>query len=160
MGILNKVTIENFLEQTTLYSKLIRGNLSFTAETHILDRGKKLQVYLYRDHPQILKFIEKATEKELLKRQVTNIDAGIGVLRLTLNDQKFMINTAEKTTINIQELNFNPKGLTLTDFSKGKVAMLIEFNFSGEADNLKFKQEIKNMFMEEKDEGKIRGTSD
>ena len=153
MGVLNRIAIDNFLEQTTLYSKLIRGGLSFRAETHMLDGGKILQVYFYRDHPRIQEFIDKATEKELLKEQKTIIDAGIGVLRLTLNDQKFMINTAEKTTISIRELNFNPKGLTLTDFAKGKVAVFIEFNFTGEADNLKFKQEIKNMFMEENNEG-------
>ena len=44
--------------------------------------------------------------------------------------------------------NFNPKGFTTKDFEKGKIAILIDFTFDKETDNLKTKQHIKELFME------------
>ena len=149
MVTLQKVSIENFMEQEVLYSKLVRGNLDFKVETHLLDGGKKFQVYLYRNHPRIDEFISVAEAKELLGKQHSEINTGLGVLRLTINDQKFMINNGGVTNIVINELNFNPKGMTIQDFPKGKVAILIDFNFEEEADNAKVKKELKDMFAEE-----------
>ena len=62
--ILKKVRIENLKERTDVYSKLIRGNLNFILETHSLNNGHTLQVFLYRDHPRVKEFIEKAQEKK------------------------------------------------------------------------------------------------
>ncbi len=149
MVTLQKVSIENFMEQEVLYSKLVRGNLDFKVETHLLDGGKKFQVYLYRNHPRIDEFISVAEAKELLGKQHSEINTGLGVLRLTINDQRFMINNGGVTNIVINELNFNPKGMTIQDFPKGKVAILIDFNFEEEADNAKVKKELKDMFAEE-----------
>lgn len=160
MVTLNKISIENFLEQEVLYSKLVRGNLDFKVETHMLDGGKKLQVYLYRNHPRVEEFITAADAKEMLGKQHSEINTGLGVLRLTINDQRFMINNGGVTNIVIHELNFNHKGITIQDFPKGKVAILIDFNFEEEADNAKFKKEIKDMFAEEeKDETTSIGPS-
>jgi hypothetical protein len=39
--------------------------------------------------------------------------------------------------------------MTIQDFPKGKVAILIDFNFEEEADNAKVKKELKDMFAEE-----------
>ena len=149
MVTLNNISIENFLEQKVLYAKLVRGNLDFKVETHMLDGGKKLQVYLYRNHPRIEEFIAAADAKEMLGKQHSEINTGLGVLRLTINDKKFMINNGGVTNIVINELNFNKKGITITDFPKGKVAILIDFNFEEEADNAKVKKELKDMFAEE-----------
>jgi hypothetical protein len=149
MVVLEKVSIENFLEQEVLYSKLVRGKLDFKVETHMLDGGKKLQVYLYRNHPRIEEFIAAATAKNMLGKQHCEVNTGLGVLRLTINDQRFMINNGGVTNIVINELNFNTKELSIQDFPKGKVAILIDFNFEEEADNAKFKKEIKDMFAEE-----------
>lgn len=146
---LQKVSIENFLEQEVLYSKLVRGNLDFKIETHMLDGGKKLQVYLYRNHPRIEEFIPAAEAKEMLGKQHSEINTGLGVLRLTINDQRFMINNGGVTNIVINELNFNPKGIQIQDFPKGKVAILIDFNFEEEADNAKVKKELKDVFAKE-----------
>lgn len=149
---LAKVSIENFLEQEVLYSKLVRGNLDFKVETHMLDGGKKLQVYLYRNHPRIDEFIPAAEAKQMLGKQHSEINTGLGVLRLTINDQRFMINNGGVTNIVINELNFNQKGITIQDFPKGKVAILIDFNFEEEADNAKVKKELKDAFAEEETE--------
>ena len=83
MVTLQKVSIENFMEQEVLYSKLVRGNLDFKVETHLLDGGKKFQVYLYRNHPRIDEFISVAEAKELLGKQHSEINTGLGVLRST-----------------------------------------------------------------------------
>lgn len=157
--VLNKLSLENFMTQETLYTKSIRGNLDFKAELHMLDGGKTLQLYLYRNHDRILDFIQTAENKGMIGKQHSKIEAEPGVLRLTLNDNKFMINNSGKTLIDIQELNFNPKEISLVDFEKGKVAVLINFTFEGEVDNSKFKKEVKDYFMEEFDDGNDRSDS-
>lgn len=117
----------------------------------MLDGGKSLQLYLYRDHSDIDAFIRAAEAKNVLGKQHAKLETEPGVLRLTINDQKFMINTVGKTIIDIKELNFNPKDFSIIDFDKGKVAILIDFTLEGETDNSKFKKEIKDYFMEEND---------
>ena len=147
--VLKKITIENFLTQEVIFTKTIRGGFNYIVEPHQLEGGTTLQINLFRDHPQIHKFIEKALEKKGLNEQHTKVRTGSGVIRLTFNDdKKLMINTANTTTINITEYNFNPKGFTIKDFEKGKIAILIDFTFDKETDNLKTKQHIKELFME------------
>ena len=85
----------------------------------------------------------------MLNKQHTKVRTGSGVIRLTFNDdKKLMINTANMTTIDITEYNFNPKDFAIKDFEKGKVAILIDFTFDKETDNLKAKQDVKELFME------------
>ena len=147
--VLKKITIENFLTQEVIFTKTIRGGFNYIVEPHQLGGGTTLQINLFRDHPQIHKFIEEALEKKVLNKQHTKVRTGRGVIRLTFNDdKKLMINTANTTTINITEYNFNPKGFTIKDFEKGKIAILIDFTFDKETDNLKTKQHIKELFME------------
>ena len=147
--VLKKITIENFLTQEVIFTKTIRGGFNYIVEPHQLDGGITLQINLFRDHPQIHEFIEKALEKKVLNKQHTKVRTGSGVIRLTFNDdKKLMINTANMATIDITEYNFNPKGFTIKDFEKGKIAILIDFTFDKETDNLKIKQDIKKLFME------------
>ena len=142
--VLKKITIENFLTQEVIFTKTIRGGFNYIVEPHQLEGGTTLQINLFRDHPQIHEFIEKALEKKVLNEQHTKVRTGSGVIRLTFNDdKKLMINTANTTTINITEYNF-----TIKDFEKGKIAILIDFTFDKETDNLKTKQHIKELFME------------
>lgn len=152
MVLLKNISIENFLEQKVLYSKMIRGNLSFTADIHLLDSGKKLIINITRDIERYDDFISKAKERNLIREQITNINSGKGVLRLCLNDKKFMINGGNNSTIIIREENFNPKDIEIVDFPKGKVSINIEINFDGEIDNSKIKKELKDYFMEAQNE--------
>lgn len=148
--VLKKITIENFLTQEVIFDKSIRGDLNFTADAHQLEGGTTLQLNLFRDHPQIMEFLEKAQEKKVLNKQHVKLRTGSGVIRITFNDdKKIMVNTANVTTIDITELNFNPKDFSIKDFEKGKVAIYINFIFDKETDNLKFKKEIKDLFMED-----------
>lgn len=148
--VLKKITIENFLTQEIIFSKSIRGDLSFTADSHQLEGGTVLQLNLYRDHPQIMEFLEKAQEKKVLNKQHTKLRTGSGVIRITFNDdKKIMVNTANMTILDITELNFNPKDFSIKDFEKGKVAIYINFIFDKDCDNVKFKKEISDLFTEE-----------
>lgn len=148
MVLLNKIAIENFLEQTVLYSKLVRGKLPFKAEVHVLDNGQKIQLYLYRDHERIEEFIKVGQAKNILTEQNAIVESEIGVLRLTINEDRFMINSAGKSTITIKEINFNHKETKIQDFPHGKVAIFIDIDFEDGTDNSKFKKEIKDYFTE------------
>lgn len=148
--VLKKITIENFLTQEVVFTKTIRGDFDFIVEPHQLNGGITLQINLFRNCPQIHEFIDKGLEKKVLNKQHTKVRTGSGVIRLTFNDEKkIMINAANMTTINITELNFNPKDFSIKDFDKGKVAIYIDFTFDKEIDNLKVKQDIKDLFTEE-----------
>ena len=150
--VLRKITIENFLTQEVIFTKTIRGEFDCIVEPHQLEGGITLQINLFRNHPQIHEFIEKALEKKVLNKQHTKVRTGSGVLRLTFNDdKKMMINSANMTTIDITEYNFNPKDFAIKDFEKGKVAIFIDFTFDKEVDNLKAKQDVKELFMEVKE---------
>lgn len=131
--VLNKISLENFLGQELLYSKNIRGQLEFKAETHMLDGGKELQIFLFRDLP-----LEQLDETKI-KTSTTKLNIKQGVLRLMLNDQKFMINCGGEVEIGICENNYEGKKLSISIF----------INSSLESDNSKLKKEIKDYFMEE-----------
>lgn len=151
MVLLNKISLENFLEQTVLYSKQVRGKLPFKVEVHTLNEGQKLQAYFYRDHDRIEDFIKAGYEKGVLTEQNATIQSDIGVLRLTVNEERFMINSAGKATITVREINFSKKDIQIRDFPQGKIAILIDIDFEDGTDNSKFKKEIKDYFMEVQD---------
>lgn len=152
MVLLNKISIDNFTEQATLYSKSIRGNFPFKVEVHNLDNGKKLQIYLYRNIPRIEEFIEVGQEKKnIFGIQKTVLKNVQGVLRLFINDEKFMIN-GSNATINIKELNISDKSIKIKEVPKGKVAIYIDIDFENGIDNSKVKKELKDYFMEEQND--------
>lgn len=153
--ILKKVRIENLKERNDVYSKLVRGNLNFILETHSLNNGHNLQVFLYRDHPRVKEFIDKAQEKNYITKTTEALHIDNPVLRLYINDESTMVNSSGDVDIKITEYNFNSKEITLADFEKGKVAILIDFTMSGENDHSKLKKELKNIIMEEQNEDTI-----
>lgn len=148
--VLKKVSIDNMLSQDNLYSKNIRGDIDFSAEVHIVDNNKMLQIILYRNHPRIQEFIERAKEKNLVTTQRLSRSFEPGVLRLYLNDEKFMINNINVGNLVIEEYNFTSKGINIPEMPKGKLQIKIEITFTEETDNSKIKKELKDYFKEEK----------
>ena len=65
------------------------------------------------------------------------------MLNVMINDNLQFKNIIDKVK-QITEYNFNNKELTLADFEKGKVAVLIEFTMGGENDHSKLKKELQN----------------
>ncbi len=147
--VLKKVMLDNMLTQEVVFSKLIRGNLDFTIETHTIEGGRKLQIYLYRNHPRTKELIEVAHAKGMITTQYLSTTTPPGVLRLFLNDEKFMINYVDTTIVNIKEYNFNPGDIQVEGFPKGKAAIEIELDFGSEVDNAKVKKELKDFNQEE-----------
>lgn len=147
--ILKKVSVENFLTQEVIYSKLVRGGLDFIVEVHTINTGHTLSVYLYRNNARTKQIIEAAQRKECLTESFAEYKIGKGTLRLKINDQIFMINNSGEVNIKVHEQNFSPKGFRLIDFDKGKAAILIDFDFKDETDNSKVKKELKDYFKEE-----------
>lgn len=152
MVLLKKMSIENFLQQEVLYSKLIRGDLSFVADIHLTENGKRFIINITRDVEKFKEFMEVARAKDMVRTQQTRIESGKGVLRLNFNDKKFMLNGGENATIIIREENFNPKDISVVDFPKGKASISIEIVFEEETDNAKVKKELKDYFTEEHNE--------
>lgn len=150
--ILNKLEIEDYLGRQMIYSKNIRGKLKFQVETHCLDGGKHLQIFLYRAHPRTQEFLEVALGKGYLTTQTKKIELEETILRLYINDEAYMINANGKTDIDILEQNFNTKEITIQDFEKGKAAILINIYFEKETDNAKVQKELKDSNMEEQNE--------
>lgn len=147
--VLKNIRLENLLSQEILYTKQVRGNLDFAIESHLLDNNTRLQIILKRNHPRIDDLLEKAKEKGLLTFQTQEANSGNGVLRLFINDDKFMINNTIDSHIVVRELNFNPKDFSIQDFEKGKVYIEIEITFQAETDNAKFKKELKDFYNKE-----------
>ena len=81
--------------------------------------------------------------------QTQEANSGNGVLRLFINDDKFMINNTVDSHIVVRELNFNPKDFSIQDFEKGKVYIEIEITFQTETDNAKIKKELKDFYNKE-----------
>jgi hypothetical protein len=149
--ILKKVVLEDYTDKKVLYSKLVRNNLDFTIETHHLESGKHLQIFLYRNHPRIKEFIDIRDKKNHLTEQITQIETNPAQMRLAINDTSFMIAASNNSTIKITEYNFNQ---SLADFAKGKVAILIDITFEEEVDNNKLVSELRSFNnMEDKNEG-------
>lgn len=146
---LDKIQIEDYTERQELYSKNIRGKLPFTITVHQLDGGKVFQVFLYRAHPRAEEFITMALEKLYMTTQTSSFHLKEGILRLHINGQQFMINANGAIDINVIEYNFNSKEITVSDFEKGKAAVLITFRFEKETDNAKVQKELKDLNMEE-----------
>lgn len=149
--ILKKVVLEDYTDKKVLYSKLVRNNLDFTIETHHLESGKHLQIFLYRNHPRIKEFIDIRDKKNHLTEQITQIKTNPAQMRLAINDTSFMIAASNNSTIKITEYNFNQ---SLADFAKGKVAILIDITFEEDVDNNKLVSELRSFNnMEDKNEG-------
>lgn len=149
--ILKKVVLEDYSDKKVLYSKLVRNNLDFIIETHHLESGKHLQIFLYRNHPRIKEFIDIRDKKNHLTEQITQIETNPAQMRLAINDTSFMIAASNNSTIKITEYNFNQ---SLADFAKGKVAILIDITFEEEVDNNKLVSELRSFNnMEDKNEG-------
>lgn len=149
--ILKKVVLEDYTDKKVLYSKLVRNNLEFIIETHHLESGKHLQIFLYRNHPRIKEFIDIRDKKNHLTEQVTQIETNPAQMRLAINDTSFMIAASNNSTIKITEYNFNQ---SLADFAKGKVAILIDITFEEEVDNNKLVSELRSFNnTEDKNEG-------
>ena len=145
------MAIEDYIEKDILFSKQIRGNLDFYIETHHLEGGKHLQIFLYRNHPRIKEFIAIKDKKNHLTEQISNIIADANQMKLTINDNVFMIASGPGLKINITEYNFNQ---ALADFAKGKVAILIDITFDTEVDNNKLITELRSFNnTEDKNEG-------
>ena len=147
--IIKKIAIEDYIEKDVLFSKLIRGNLSFSIETHHLEGGKHLQIFFYRDHPRIKEFVALNDKKNHLTIQKSHTISNAGQIKLVINDDLvFMMSSNPEVEINVTEYNFNQK---LSDFDKGKVAVLIDIVFNQETDNTKLISELKALNkMEEK----------
>lgn len=149
--ILKKVVLEDYTDKKVLYSKLVRNNLEFIIETHHLESGKHLQIFLYRNHPRIKEFIDIRDKKNHLTEQITQIETNPAQMRLAINDTSFMIAASNNSTIKITEYNFNQ---SLADFAKGKVAILIDITFEEEVDNNKLVSELRSFNnTEDKNEG-------
>lgn len=145
--VIKNVGIEDYAHHQSLYSKIIRGNFRFNIETHILDKGKNLQIYFFRDEDDIQSLIEDWKESGDLRENRTTISGDFGILRLYINEENIMINNTGFVDINVIEYNYNPT--KAPKISKGKVAILIEINFSSETDNVKLKSDLKRLAEEE-----------
>ena len=144
--VVKKKAIEDYLEKTNLYSKQIRGNLEFYIETHHLEGGKHLQLFLYRNHPRVKEFIAANDIKNHLTIQKSHLVAPTAQMKLYVNDEAFMIASNPDIEIDVVEYNFNQQ---LADFDKGKVAILIDITFAKETDNTKLVSELKALNTEE-----------
>lgn len=152
MVILKKIAIDNFLTQENIYSKIIRGDIPFTGEAHITNNNKLITIILHRNHDRYEEVLQAAISKNMVTTQISEYHQEESVLRFYINDDKFMINAGKSTTIKITEQNFNPKDIILQDFPKGKMSISIEISLEDEIDNAKVKKEIKDYFMEEKND--------
>lgn len=158
MGLtISSFSIDDFTNKENIYSKNIRGKLVFYPEVHNLDNGKHLQIYLYRDHPDIKKFIDFNEGRNYLTRQTFEKTVNTNQLKITINKDSFMIMGDEETKIIITEYNFNRE---LADFAKGKVCVFLDFYFKEEKDNKKAVSEIRGLTnLEENNETTINSSS-
>lgn len=141
--VLKKVAIEDYQTKDVLFSKLVRGNLNFTIETHHLEGGKHLQIFLYRNHPRVKEFIAANEQKNHLTIQSSHTVSSASQMKLIINDSvNFMMNSSPDVEIKITEYNCNQQ---FKDFDKGKVAILIDITFGKETDNSKLISELKTL---------------
>lgn len=119
---------------------MIRGQLPFNLKCHYLNNGKTVQIYLYRDHPDIEKFMSLNEEHHFLTEQSFEDTIETELLKFIINKESFMFVQKGPAVINVLEYNFNRD---LADFPKGKVAVLIDIDFLQENDNKKVINEIR-----------------
>lgn len=141
--VIKKISIEDYIEKTVLYSKQIRGQLQFYVETQQLDTGKKVQIYVYRNHPRIKEFIAiRYRGAEGFTEQTTNFTTTTPQLKINVNDSSYIFNCNGETTVNIVEINYNQQ---LKDLDKGKCAILIDITLSGAMENGKMLDDISTL---------------
>ena len=145
MGLeLNRLVLEEYsssIEINGLYQRRIQGHHKFTLETHYLEGGKEIQVYLYREHSRMKEFIEKRNEHNLVSVRTTSIQGDYSQARVYINSEPFMLLMTEGTEINITEYNIKDD---LQDCPKGKIAILLDFKFTHKIDNNKFIADLKS----------------
>lgn len=149
MGLIfNKISLTDYTNDTEIYSKLIRNHRDFYIELHHLDGGKKLQLLFYRNHHRIKEFIAVIDKLAHMTEQNSEYELNTQQIRVSINDTDFMISCPGETNIQIQEFNYNKD---LDDCAKGKIAVLITFNFNQEIDNSKFVSEVKDYYKQEEE---------
>ncbi len=144
MIILNSLDIFNYMKKEKVYSKLIRNKLQFKVEIHNLDGNRHLQIRILRDHPSIEKII-KSSEKtdSIVNSYVSEYVIKDSSVRLSFNEESFMINTGTECKIVVTEHNVTRD---FSDFKKGKAAISVNFFFNEEIDSSKVRSEIKKFF--------------
>ena len=137
--VIKKISIEDYIEKTVLYSKQIRGQLQFYVETQQSEAGKKVQIHIYRNHPRIKEFIAVRDRADNFSEQKSKFKTTASQLKINVNDSAYIFNCNGETTVNIVEINYNQQ---LQDLDKGKCAILIDFTLSGEMENSKMLSDI------------------
>lgn len=137
--VIKKISIEDYIEKTVLYSKQIRGQLQFYVETQQSEAGKKVQIHIYRNHPRIKEFIAVRDRADNFSEQKSKFKTMTSQLKINVNDSAYIFNCNGETTVNIVEVNYNQQ---LQDLDKGKCAILIDFTLSGEMENSKMLSDI------------------
>ena len=137
--VIKKISIEDYIEKTVLYSKQIRGQLQFYVETQQTEAGKRVQIHIYRNHPRIKEFIAVRDRADNFSEQKSKFKTTAPQLKINVNDSAYIFNCNGETTVNIVEINYNQQ---LQDFDKGKCAILIDFTLSGEMENSKMLNDI------------------
>lgn len=140
--VIKKISIEDYLDKTVLYSKQIRGNLKFYIETHQLDNGKHIQIIVYRDHPRIKEFIAIRDKADNFSEQHSGFKTEAQQLKINVNDSAYIFNCNGTTEVKILEINYNKQ---LEDLDKGKCAIFIDLYLTNEMENSKMLSDITNI---------------
>lgn len=138
--VIKKISIEDYLEKTVLYSKQIRGGLEFYIETHNLDNGAHAQIYIYRKHERIKDFIAIRDKADNFTEQKSKFKTEAQQLKFLINDQSYIFNCSGETEATVLEINYNQD---LKDLTKGKCAILIDLYLTNEMENSKMLNELK-----------------
>lgn len=155
MFILKQIKLYDYTNKNELYSKLVRGGLSFNIETHNLEQNSHLQLRILRNHGSIERIIKAYEKIDIITKQESEFHLDKTIIRLIINDEDFMIDTGNKCTISIKEYNVNKE---FSDFKKGKAAVIIDFFFNGEIETSKVRGEIKTRFPREEQQNEILNT--
>lgn len=144
---IKNIGIEDYVRHQPLYSKNIRGNFEFFIEPHILENNTMVQINFFRNEEDIINLMEDWKDSGDLRVTKFHVNDEFGALRLYINDDNIMINNNGQVDIKVIEYNYNPK--KPTKIPKGKVAIMIEMQFSKETDNGKLKSDLKKLIEEE-----------
>jgi hypothetical protein len=155
MFTLKQLKLYNYTNKTDLYSKLIRGGLSFNVEVHNLEQNSHFQIRILRDHPSIERVIKAYEKIDIITKQESEYHLEKTIVRLSINEEEFMIDTGGKCTLSVKEYNVNKE---FSDFKKGKAAIVLDFFFNSEIETSKVRGEIKNKFPREEQPNEILNT--
>ena len=141
--IIKKLELQDYATRTFLYSKEIKGRFNFTEDVHITDKGKEIEVSLFRDIDDIQSLIRDWQDSEELNTSVIRNSGNYGALKLYINDIGSMINNIGNVNIQIKEYNYNPR--REKNIPGGKVGIIITLNLENEFDNTKLKADLKKI---------------